>query len=112
VAYPIIFKFKIFKCLLNSDLGSCIDSTSLKLASKLQDRRPSSNIINLKNIITLMKTTQIEKELNEIRFMLEKIEGIIDSRLIGVEEPDEDEVVAIEAYEKLKKEGKLQLNEM
>ena len=44
--------------------------------------------------------------------MLEKIEGIIDSRLIGVEEPDEDEVVAIEAYEKLKKEGKLQLNEM
>lgn len=59
-----------------------------------------------------MKTTQIEKELNEIRFMLEKIEGIINFRLIGVEEPDEDEVVAIEAYEKLKKEGKLQLNEM
>ncbi|KAF5028032.1 hypothetical protein DSECCO2_663290 [anaerobic digester metagenome] len=56
--------------------------------------------------------TEIEKELNEIRFMLEKIEGIIDSRLIGVEEPEEDEVVAIEAYEKLKKEGKLQLNEI
>lgn len=59
-----------------------------------------------------MKTTQIEKEINEIRFMLEKIEGIIHSRLIGVEEPDEEEVMAIEAYEKLKKEGKLQLNEM
>jgi hypothetical protein len=44
-----------------------------------------------------MKTTQIEKELNEIRFMLEKIEGIIHSRLIGVEEPDEEGVVAIEA---------------
>ncbi len=56
--------------------------------------------------------TEIEKELNEIRFMLEKIEGIIDSRLIGVEEPEDDEIEAIESYEKMKKSGKLQLNEI
>ncbi len=35
--------------------------------------------------------------------MLEKIEGIIDSRLIGIEEPDEDEIDEINAYQKKKK---------
>ncbi|MEN4006323.1 MAG: hypothetical protein PQ964_03030 [Methanobacteriaceae archaeon] len=38
--------------------------------------------------------------------MLEKIEGIIDSRLIGIEEPDEDEIEEIKAYQKKKKEEK------
>ncbi len=56
--------------------------------------------------------SEIEKELNEIRVMLEKIEGIIDSRLIGIEEPEEDEIEAIKEFEKRKKAGELELNEI
>lgn len=56
--------------------------------------------------------SEIDKEISEIKLMLEKIEGIIDSRLIGIEEPEEDEVEAIKEYEKRKKEGNLELNEI
>jgi len=44
--------------------------------------------------------------------MLEKIEEIIDSRLIGIEEPEEDEIAEIEEYKKKKKAGALELNEI
>lgn len=44
--------------------------------------------------------------------MIEKIEGIIDSRLIGIEEPDEDEIEAIKAYRKKKKAMTLELDEI
>lgn len=40
--------------------------------------------------------TEIEKELIEMKLMLEKIESIIDSRLIGIEEPEKDEIKEIE----------------
>ena len=56
--------------------------------------------------------SEIDKEISEIRLMLEKIEGIIDSRLIGIEEPDEDELEEIKAYQKKKKAGTLELNEI
>ena len=55
---------------------------------------------------------EISKEITEIRFLLEKIEGIIDARLVGVEEPEEDEIIEIEDYEKRKGEGKIELNEI
>jgi len=55
---------------------------------------------------------EIDKEISEIKLMLEKIEGIIDSRLIGIEEPDEDELEEIKAYQKKKKAGTLELNEI
>jgi len=56
--------------------------------------------------------SEIDKEISEIKLMLEKIEGIIDSRLIGIEEPDEDEIEAIKEYQKKKKAGALELNEI
>ena len=56
--------------------------------------------------------TEIEKEISEIKFLLEKIEGIIDSRLIGEEEAFEDEVTEIIDFEKRKKAGELELNEI
>lgn len=56
--------------------------------------------------------SEIEKEISDIKLMLEKIEGIIDSRLIGIEEPEEDEIEAIKEFEKLKKAGELELNEI
>jgi hypothetical protein len=58
------------------------------------------------------ETMDISEEIREIKFMLEKIEGIIDSRLIGVEEPEEDEIREIEDYERRKREGKIELNEI
>ena len=56
--------------------------------------------------------SEIEKELNDIKLMLEKIEGIIDSRLIGIEEPEKDEIEEIKEFEKRKKAGELELNEI
>ncbi len=56
--------------------------------------------------------TEIEKEIIQIKFLLEKIEGIIDSRLIGEEDAQEDEIKEIIDFEKRKKAGKLELNEI
>lgn len=47
--------------------------------------------------------TENEKEIIQIKFLLEKIEGIIDSRLIGEEDPEEDEVKEILDFEKKEK---------
>lgn len=41
--------------------------------------------------------------------MLEEIEGIIDSRLIGIEEPDEDEIEAIIEYQKVRSHELLEI---
>jgi hypothetical protein len=56
--------------------------------------------------------SEIDKEIEDIKLMLEKIEGIIDSRLIGVDEPDEDEILEVESYIKKKKSGELVLHEI
>jgi len=56
--------------------------------------------------------TEIEKEISEIKLILEKIESIIDSRLIGIEEPEEDEIKEIEDFERRKRAGELELNEI
>jgi hypothetical protein len=56
--------------------------------------------------------SEIDKEIAEIKLMLEKIEDIIDSRLIGIEEPEEDEVEEIKIYDKKKNSGTLELNEI
>lgn len=55
---------------------------------------------------------EIEKELAEIKLMLEKIESVVDSRLIGIENPEEDEILEINEFEKRKKIGDLELNEI
>jgi hypothetical protein len=49
----------------------------------------------------------ISEDIGEIKSMLERMEAVIDSRLIGIEEPDEDEIAEIEDYEKRKREGKI-----
>ena len=50
---------------------------------------------------------EISKEVTEMKFVLKKIESIIDARLIGIEEAEEDEIKEIEEYEKRKSEGKI-----
>lgn len=56
--------------------------------------------------------TEIEKEIIQIKFLLEKIEGIIDSRLIGEEDSEKDEIKEIIDFESRKKAGELELNEI
>ena len=59
-----------------------------------------------------MELKEVEKEINEIKAILKRIENIVTLRLIGVDEPEEDEIKEIRDYEKRKKEGKLELNEI
>ena len=59
-----------------------------------------------------MELKEVEKEINEIKAILKRIENIVTSRLIGIDEPEEDEIKEIKDYEKRKKEGKLELNEI
>lgn len=54
----------------------------------------------------------ISEDIREIKSMLERMEAVIDSRLIGIEESEEDEIAEIEDYEKRKKEGKIELHEI
>ncbi len=59
-----------------------------------------------------MLPLDVAKEIKEIKSMLERIEAVIDARLVGVEEPDEDEVAEIRDYEKRKKDGSIELHEI
>ena len=46
------------------------------------------------------------KELKDMKTSVEKVENIVEKRLIGVEAPSKDEIRAIREHEKLKKKGK------
>ena len=48
---------------------------------------------------------EILEEVKELRRKVEKIENIVEERLIGMDEPLPDEVKAIREYEKAKKKG-------
>ena len=52
---------------------------------------------------------EVLREVKAIREKVEKMEDIVEERLIGVEEPSEDEVRAIKGYLKAKEKGTLQL---
>ena len=51
----------------------------------------------------------IVEELREIRLVLEKIENIVDLRLVGVEKPEEDEIQETEEYLNKKRKGEVEL---
>jgi hypothetical protein len=55
---------------------------------------------------------ETKPDIQDIRLMLEKIESIIDSRLIGLVEPGQDELSEIREYEKGKTGNSLELNEL
>ena len=55
---------------------------------------------------------EAKSEMNDILFLLQKIESIIDTRLMGVVEPDEDEISLIAEYQDRKKKGTLKLHEI
>lgn len=51
-------------------------------------------------------------EIHDVIFLLQKIESIIDSRLIGEVEPLEDEITLIQEYQTRKCQETLQLHEI
>ena len=59
-----------------------------------------------------MTMAEALREVNDILFLLQKIESIIDTRLIGEVEPDEDEISLIAEYQDRKKNGTLKIHEI
>ena len=57
-------------------------------------------------MLELDKVDLILKELREIRHRVEKIEMIVESRFIPVEEPSEDDIKAIEEARRDMEEGR------
>ena len=55
------------------------------------------------------KEELLYRELRELRTILERIEALLEERLIGIEEPLPDEVEAIREYEDEKMKGKVEL---
>ena len=49
------------------------------------------------------------EEIRELRASLERIEALLEERLLGVDEPLPDEAEAIEEYERSKKRGDIEL---
>ena len=55
------------------------------------------------------KEELLYRELRELRTILERIEALLEERLIGIEEPLPDEAEAIREYEDEKMKGKVEL---
>ncbi|MCE4618349.1 MAG: hypothetical protein F7C37_02775 [Desulfurococcales archaeon] len=55
------------------------------------------------------KEELLYRELRELRTILERIEALLEERLIGIEEPLPDEAKAIREYEDEKMKGKVEL---
>lgn len=52
---------------------------------------------------------QLLEEIRALRATVERIEALLEERLIGIEEALPDEIEAIEEYESDKREGKVEL---
>ena len=52
---------------------------------------------------------ELLKEVKNIRLRVEKLENVIQERLLSEEEPSEDEKMAIREYEESKEKGRLEL---
>ncbi len=59
--------------------------------------------------VSAIMEKKILEEIRSLRETLERIEILLEERLIGVEEPLPDEVRAIEEYEAEKKKGGMEL---
>lgn len=59
--------------------------------------------------MTISNEKILYNEIRELKAILERIEALLEERLIGIDEPLPDEVEAIEKYEADKKRGKVEL---
>lgn len=54
----------------------------------------------------MSKLADLLKEVRDMKTSVEKVENIVERRLVGVEEPLKDELRASAEYDKLRREGK------
>ena len=54
----------------------------------------------------MSKLADLLKEVRDMKTSVEKVENIVERRLVGVEEPLKDELRASSQYDKLRREGK------
>ncbi len=59
-----------------------------------------------------MNTADVKDQLDEIKSMLFRIESIIGTRLLGIEEPDDEDLEAIEDFEEREKAGRPELKKI
>ena len=56
----------------------------------------------------MSKLAELLKEIREMKTSVDKVENIVETRLVGVEPPLKDEVRAIQKYEDLKRKGNVE----
>ncbi len=59
--------------------------------------------------MSVSEEERIYNEIRELRAVLERIEALLEERLLGIDEPLPDEVETIKEYERDKKEGRIEL---
>ena len=59
--------------------------------------------------MSVSKEGQLYDEIRELRAILERIEALLEERLLGIDEPLPDEVEAIKGYEADKEKGRIEL---
>ncbi len=59
--------------------------------------------------MAVSKEKLLYDEIRELRAILERIEALLEERLLGIDEPLPDEVEAIKEYESNKKKGEVEL---
>lgn len=65
--------------------------------------------MNSKSLMSTSFEKEILEELRKLRERVERIEVLLAERLIGIEEPEPDEVEAIKEYENAKRRGDISL---
>ncbi len=66
-------------------------------------------LMRRETVLAVGREELIYRELRELRTILERIEALLEERLIGIEEPLPDEAEAIREYEDEKMKGKVEL---
>ena len=59
-----------------------------------------------------MDILDVKAQLDEIKNILQRIEAIIDTRFLGTEEPDKEDLEAIADFERREREGTLELRKI
>ncbi len=66
-------------------------------------------LMRRETVLAVGREELIYRELRELRTILERIEALLEERLIGIEEPLPDEAEAMREYEDEKMKGKVEL---
>jgi len=105
-------KYNIYYKLFKREENTWDYSAYLNIQNpKLRNINSTDSFKKLQNNLLLVISVsesilkEILREVKELRRRVEKIENLVEERLVGVEEPMPDEIEAIKEYVKAKKKG-------